>query len=505
MNDPTPPHIVMLVDNPIAGDSRVQKQARAMAEMGWRVTLVGRRLREDGRKRRTFGGVPARLVWVAPRAGTLPQIERPTIWRQPFAYTTFRKQRFADVMADHALDDARMRIDTLKQTGRDVGARRLWARTTMARARVRRRIVSARVAASEATRAKRRLGTGAVDRAAIAWWSRVGGASAWQRLDPGIWDWETAYGSVVDRLAPDIIHANDHRMLHVGARAKVRAGARGRQVKLVWDAHEWIQGLTPWSPQRSWLPAQVALERAFAPHADAVVTVSEVLAEMLQRDFDLPERPTVVRNAPLMADVQQPEQTVREVVGLGPDVPLMVYAGGVSAARSVDTAVRALPDLPGVHLALVVKSATQPLVVELLELAEELGVDDRVHTAPYVPVEQIVPYLAAADIGVNTLLHRPNHEISLVTKYYEYAQARLPILISDVKVMAETTRRVGQGEVFTAGDPHDLARAARLVLADPQAYRRAYEDAELMESWTWEAQAKILDEVYRRVLDLPGT
>ena len=45
------------------------------------------------------------------------------------------------------------------------------------------------------------------------------GDRSWRRLDPGLWEWELAYGPVIDRLKPDIIHANDFRMLGVGARA----------------------------------------------------------------------------------------------------------------------------------------------------------------------------------------------------------------------------------------------------------------------------------------------
>ena len=501
MREPTrPPHVVMLVDNGIVGDSRVQKQAMSMTALGWRVTLVGRQLRADGKKRRRFGGVPARMVWLDVKAGTIPQMERSTLLRNPLAYSVIRKEWQAGALADHRVADARMRIDLLKVSGRDSGLRRYWSRFTMARARVRRRIVTARVAASESTRTKRRLATGMVDHLAIAWWKAIRGKDAWQRLDPGIWDWEAAYGPVIDRLKPDLIHANDHRMLHVGARAKLRAMARGRDVKLVWDAHEWLEGLEVSTIPDSWLPAQVSLQEAFASHADSVVTVSEVLADMLQGRFDLPECPSVVCNAPIMANVQQPERTVREVIGLAPEIPLMVYSGGISPARSVETVIRARPDLQGVHLVLVVKIPFQPTVHELLALAKELGVADRVHTAPYVPVEQIVPYLASADVGVHTLLHGPNNEIALATKFYEYAQARLPILVSDVKVMAETTRRTGQGEVFRAGDPQDLVRAARVVFGNLDSYRKAFDDAELMESWTWEAQARILDACYRRVL-----
>jgi glycogen(starch) synthase len=499
------PHVVMLVDNPIVGDSRVQKQARAMQQRGWLVTLVGRRLQREDPKRGSFADVPARFAYVRNEAGAKPVIERGTLFRSPLAYARTGKQRASDALADAAVASARFRIDTLSTTGRYRGVRRYWARALLAGAQARRRFVDRRLEHTKALRTRRLRATGVPDRMAARWWMLARGDRAWHRLDPGVWDWETAYGPVIDRLAPDLIHANDHRMLHVAARAKLRAAARGRSVKVVWDVHEWLEGLEV-SPttSRNWLPAQVRLERTFSPYADAVVTVSETLGAMLEQEHRLSARPDVVLNAPLMADVVQPPQTLREVVGLDADVPLLVYSGSVSVERSVDTVIRALPDVPDIHFALVVNSAEHPVVQQLLRLAAELGVGDRVHTAPYVPVDQIVPYLASADVGVHTLLHGPNNEIALATKFYEYAQARLPILASDVKVMAETTRRTGQGEVFEPGDPADLARAAKLVFGDLPRYRKAFDDAEMMAAWTWEAQAEVLDATYRRTLAKDG-
>jgi hypothetical protein len=38
------------------------------------------------------------------------------------------------------------------------------------------------------------------------------------------------------------------------------------------------------------------------------------------------------------------------------------------------------------------------------------------------------------------------------------------------------------------------------VLADPERYRAAYDKPGLLAGWTWEAQAEVLDGVYRRLL-----
>jgi glycosyltransferase involved in cell wall biosynthesis len=187
--------------------------------------------------------------------------------------------------------------------------------------------------------------------------------------------------------------------------------------------------------------------------------------------------------------------------GIDVGTPLLAYCGGVNPTRGVDTMIDALPMLPDVHIALVVihPSGLSPND-ELTRRAEALAVGDRVHLLPYVPMWQVSEFLAAADAGVIPILHQPNHEIALITKFFEFSHARLPLIVSDVRTMSGTVKATGQGAVFRAGDVDDYVRAVREVLADPQRYRAVYDAPGLLDGWTWEAQAEIMDEVYERLM-----
>jgi glycogen(starch) synthase len=46
---------------------------------------------------------------------------------------------------------------------------------------------------------------------------------------------------------------------------------------------------------------------------------------------------------------------------------------------------------------------------------------------------------------------------------------------------------------------------AKLVLADPDRYRAAYDKPGLLDAWNWEVQAGILDELYGRLVAQPVT
>lgn len=531
--------VVMLVDNAVDCDSRVQKAARSAADAGWHVTLIGC-AHVDAERRWRLGDAEVRVLPLA-AVRALPPATAPAGVSGPGGVSGPR----GVVSAVPGVAGSGVSASGRAGSHDGSGLRGV--------AGLRARLLAQGGLPLRAARLARRP----VEHAEVRYWRARLRDGAWRRLEPGLWDYERVAGPVVDDLRPDLIHAHDFRMLGVAARAVDRARAAGRDIKLVWDAHEWLPGARPRSDNVRWLPAHLGYVREYVGHADAVVTVSDTLADLLVRDHALPERPTVVLNAPVTTvpeptahpESAAPEPTVpewaapeptasepiapeptmlgagargsvvpgavaldqgggsepapdlRERCGLPPDTPLLVYSGAMAVQRGVDTVVEALPLLPGVHLALVVADPDAAYVRQVVARAARHGVGDRVHVLPYVPHRQLVAFLAAADIGLIPLHHWPNHEIALITKFFEYAHARLPIVVSDVRTMADTVRATGQGEVFRARDAADLARAVRAVLADPARYRAAYEGPDSpLPGWTWGAQAERLDALYRRLL-----
>lgn len=504
--------IVMLVDNAVVGDSRVQKAASSAAKSGWEVTLLGV-FDQNAREAWRIGDAEVRLLRVAKRLGNPWQHRRSIFF--PLAYPpgrvqAYRFQRLAAWRTHLGIKKDQLRLES-QRLGNTFSQFLKRSQIAISGFALEMATLWARLRGSQLTRLqKHRADPKAIGtRMSIWFWRALLGDGCWRKLDPGLWDYELAFGPVIDELQPDIIHAHDFRMIGVGARAAVRARARGRQVKLLYDAHEFVPGIVGRASDPRWLPAQIAYERDFLKYADAVVTVSDDLADLLKQTHRLRERPTVVLNAPMTDefDGDGPVPDVRSLCGLDADSRLIVYSGGVNPHRGLDTVVNALPALPDVHLALVSLNGTtisRP-TQDLLRLAEDLGVRDRVHLLPYVPHWQVARFLSSADLGVNAMQHLQNHEIALPNKFFEYSHARIPVITSDVRTAARTVRETGQGEVFRSGDVEDFVRAVKMVLNDPQRYRAAYERSGLLATWTWEAQAEILDELYKRLLSDQAT
>jgi glycosyltransferase involved in cell wall biosynthesis len=501
----------MLVDNGVHGDSRVQKAARSAAEAGWEVILVGILKGTGAEENWRIGDAEVRLIRV-PRRLPHPVTYRRALLRRPLAYRPGPEGKRKLNKLKARRDDLNFRLSEIKVERQAGGPRwaelagkaRLAAPYFVNKAAM--QWVKLRSRELKRLQEQRQDPNSRLDRAALRFWQGLQGDRAWRRLDPELWDFELAFAPVVDELEPDLIHAHDFRMLGVGARAAMRARAGGRDVKLVWDAHEFVPGIIGRPTNLRWLPAQIAYVREHAPYADAVITVSSTLADLLRETHELPEQPAVVLNAPPAALTPEqrsvPVPDIRAMCGIDAATPLLVYCGGINPSRGVDIMIRGLTRMPDAHVALVSvhPNGRVPIMYELEELAAELGVADRVHLLPYVPHWQVSAFVAPADLGVIPIHHKPNHEIALITKFFEYAHGRLPMVVSDVRTMAEATRATGQGEVFRAEDLDDYLRAVRAVLDDPRPYRAVYDRPGVLEQWTWEAQARVMDDVYARLL-----
>ncbi|ARF72501.1 hypothetical protein B7C62_09635 [Kitasatospora albolonga] len=514
MQERRPGRVVMLVDNTIDGDSRVQKSARAMAEAGWEVHLIGKAPSSGPDKYKIGDAQIHRLTLrrLPPRKTLRRRLSR---LRYPLSYPTQDrailktqsiKVIWAELEMNKVASGARTGISKEPQT------KQLPMLAQRAAGKLRRTTIKVRARQTTARTGSWGDQDGAWEEVERRFWSTAMGDRAWRRLDPLPLRYELSYREKIEKLKPDLIHAHDFRMIGVAARAAVRARQAGRDVKVIYDAHEFVPGLAQAKRSRKWLASQVAYEREHIGFVDAIVTVSPALAEMLETEHGLAERPEVTLNAPPKlvpgeegerADWTTAEgaRDVREACGLAPDVPLVVYCGGAAPQRCLHTIVESLQHTPDVHAAFMINNLDGDYVNSLRALAGELGVTDRIHLMPYVPYDVLVRFLSTADVGIHPLRKGPvNHEVALSTKFFEFMQARLPVVVSDVKAMSDEVTRVGNGEVFRSEDSKDLARAVGMVLNDRDRYTAAYDQPGMLDEWSWEAQAEKYVALYERLL-----
>jgi glycosyltransferase involved in cell wall biosynthesis len=284
---------------------------------------------------------------------------------------------------------------------------------------------------------------------------------------------------LVRRLRPQLVHANDYNTAWIGLAAKLLAGSR-----FVYDSHElWPdRNLRP-----EWRPWLLICEALFVRAADEVVTTSPGYAAVIAARYRVAP-PKIVRNVP--------EWRVEGGGRVRGAAPLAVYFGAVTRNRGLPAALAALAALPELRLRIVGPEAWGYRAT-LAGLAEELGVSDRLELLEPVAPEQAPTVMGDADVGL--ALIEPaclSYRMTLPNKLYEYAAAGLPVLSSDVPVLAREVRRHGIGAVADPADPLAVAAALRALL-DPEANARFRAAAKrLAREAVWEKEREKLTAVY---------
>lgn len=486
--------VAVVTSGGVDGDSRALRVAAAAHAAGYQVTLVG-----QAPATVALPGIEVRRVAVAGVLGNhrvrrpRPGLRWPLAYRSAGAYDhrtvqlAAARQLLVTRSAELDLVHRPLPLLALARVGHALAWLRYGVRAGWTRMRAAQYLAAVRRRRSPVARLDNLM----TDLARLAL-----GRRAWRRLDPSLLDEEVAYGPVLDQVRPHLIHALGHRALGVAIRAALRAEGGGHRIEVVWD----VPPRMPAASRREGVAGD-AHERSFAREADGVVTVGQGLARELRARHRLATTPAVVRNAPPLAErpLSHPHG-VRDRCHLAPEVPLLVHAGPVTADRGPGTVIEALPKLYDLHAAFVVPDPAHPDVAALRERAEQLGVHTRLHVLPYVPVAEITAFLASADIGVLPVLKLPHHQSVLATRYFEYAHARLPVVVSDVRAMAAATLELGNGEVFRAADTADFVRAVGAVLTNPRRYRKAYDRVDRLREWSWQTESAPLLDLYTRLL-----
>jgi len=273
-------------------------------------------------------------------------------------------------------------------------------------------------------------------------------------------------------LRPDAIQANDAVMLPPAYVAARLAGA-----SLIYDSHELATGVPYRSRPRAWTVA--LLEGWLIRRADAVVTVSDGIADRLTDRFQLRRRPAVVRNVPdpALDGADGGRNAVHDLRTLlsAPGAPLVLHQGVMMRERGCESLLRAAAQLPDPNVVFL-GWGNDEYVAGLRRLANDLGITDRVHFVPPVPLRALLAHTRQADLGVALLENtRENHRLALPNKLFEYMVAEVPVVASALPEMGRVVQGLGVGWVVDPACPEELAATIDAGLArrwDPELRRR---------------------------------
>lgn len=242
--------------------------------------------------------------------------------------------------------------------------------------------------------------------------------------------------------------------------------------------------------------AVAAAEQASIRFADFAITCTRQMRDaFLQRGAE-PSKIGVVHNTAeeeVFDPARHPPRDRRE------GEFTLICHGSVEERYGLDTAIRAVAlladEIPELRLRIVGKGSQLP---ELRELAAQLDVRDRVDfSGAWVPIEDLLDAIAAADAGVVAMKRDAFRDLVHCNKMYDLVAMRRPVITSRTRSV-EAYFSDEALLYFRADDPEDLARAIRELFAHPERGQELVEHAaEEVEPYRWPRQR----EQYQRYVE----
>ena len=311
-----------------------------------------------------------------------------------------------------------------------------------------------------------------------AYWSAVNYEGMYQQLayvDPGDYDlvlchdWFTA--PIADRLGAK---------LDVPYSIDVHEYARGQY--MAQGPHRWRE--RPWCH---------ALQKRFLPRAGGLTTICDGIADLLQEDYELPERPTVIRSFARRQELS-PRPTGDRIT--------VLYHGFIAQTRGLEQAIASAPHWNAEFHLVIRGGGDEAYLAELRALVERAGAGDRVTIEAPVPASEMIARANAdADIG---FFVQPDisqqKRFTLPNKFFEYVTAGLALCVSDLPEMARLVNEHELGLLVPKATPESIAAAINSLDVDAiDRYKR--NSLEAARTLDWNREKDVMLGLYDRVVE----
>ncbi len=239
------------------------------------------------------------------------------------------------------------------------------------------------------------------------------------------------------------------------------------------------------------------IERFNMPRADKIIVVTSKLKETLQHDYGVPEDKIVVIPNGANTELFKPMDTdqARKQVKLAQAGHLVVFVGDLVAWQGVDYLIKSIPyvvkEFPEARFLIVGDGMMRQ---ELVDLAGQVGVSDKIIFTGMVPYQKVPLYINASDVCV--LPKKPLKSGYSPLKLYEYMACAKPVIATRTSGF-EILEEYNAGLLFNPIDSQELAKAVTTLLKNGELRRELGENGRkyIVENQSWASVAKRVADV----------
>jgi len=253
---------------------------------------------------------------------------------------------------------------------------------------------------------------------------------------------------------PDILWSNDLDTLPSNY-----LYSKWKKVKLIFDSHEYFTEVPELINRPIVKGFWKFLERSMLPQAQHIFTVSPSIADLFKKEYQLNVK--LLRNVPT---IHKPFVAVDNIKIEGKKI--LIYQGAINVNRGIEFMVEAMLHLQNTVLYI---AGEGDIAEKIEQLIEQHHLEDKVKMLGRIHLEKLHAYTQQADLGLSLEEDAGlNYRFALPNKLFDYIQAGIPVLVSNLPEMKNLVDHYQLGETIEKHEAKHIAEKINAMLNNAQ-------------------------------------
>jgi len=267
--------------------------------------------------------------------------------------------------------------------------------------------------------------------------------------------------------------------------------AKVKNKPLVYDSHEYFTEVPELINRPRVKKFWELLEKRIIPKIKYAFTVCDSIAKIYEEKYGTPFK--VVRNIPVL------EKNIQIIEKNDKSKKIILYQGAVNIGRGLKQAILSMHFVENAKL-IIAGDGDIKCDLENLVIKEDL--QNKVEFVGRLPLQELSKLTFQADLGLSIEEDLGlNYRFALPNKLFDYIQAQVPVLITNLPEMAVIVKQYQVGEITESLEPQHLSEKITDVLFNQEKRKFWSKNLPLAaKELTWENEEIVIWKIFSRFL-----
>ncbi len=260
-----------------------------------------------------------------------------------------------------------------------------------------------------------------------------------------------------------------------------------KQKSLVYDSHEYFTEVPELINRPKAKKTWEWLEEKMVPKIKHAYTVCNSIAKVYEEKYGVAFK--VVRNIPVSQSIQPDKKENKNTR------KIILYQGAVNIGRGLKQVILAMHHVENAKLII---AGDGDIKSELEQLVGKENLQNKVEFTGRLPLEKLTKLTPQADLGLSVEEDLGlNYRFALPNKLFDYIQAQVPVLVTDLPEMSAIVNQYKVGEITSSLEPKFLAQKIDAAILEEEKRKEWFKNLKIAaKELTWENEEKIIQDIY---------